>query len=179
MANHGDKEHERHPQHKLSWDASLNGGYSCADCKFVGLGPRYRCTKGCNFQVHECCVPPRPDSVAVSLFGDCRFKFLDFPPGAGVDHRFCDACGTDVEGCVYHCFHCDRDLHPSCACMKDDEVIGGVKYRLRDEGKKWECVECKMRLGLEGKRTWWYVSEEDGESRLHVHCARKLLLRDA
>ncbi|KAK1299289.1 hypothetical protein QJS10_CPB14g01530 [Acorus calamus] len=171
-------EHKSHPHHTLISDSSRDDVYTCADCRFVGLGPRYRCKEGCNFQVHECCMPSlRPSFIRVPLFKDknCKFEFLDLPPGLGVDHRFCDACGTDVKGGVYHCYHCDRDLHPCCADLKD-KMIGDVQFRLRKEPKS-SCMMCNMKRLSKKKKTWWYVSEEE-EFGLHVHCAIKLLLRE-
>ncbi|KAK1264718.1 hypothetical protein QJS04_geneDACA011246 [Acorus gramineus] len=154
---------------------SRDDGYTC---RFVGMGLRYRCEAGCKFHVHECCMPfLRPSFIKIPLLKRCTFEFLDIPLGLGVDKRFCDACGTDVKGGVYHCFHCDRDLHPCCANLRDKN-IGDVQFRLREEPKS-SCMLCKMKR-LSDKKTWWYVSEEeeeDVEIGIHVHCAIKIMLR--
>ncbi|QCE12888.1 uncharacterized protein LOC114185703 [Vigna unguiculata] len=152
--------------------------YRCSGCREVGFGRSYHCeNKNCGYILHEECA------TAVSFafhrfFPRSHFELYEEAPGHRV--RYCDACGKDVLGFVYHCSSTGYDLHPCCLKMKDSisDEEGLVSLQLCQKVPS-KCVKCKHRNVVDGIRGWSYVSSDSGGSCCyHVWCVKQLILEN-
>ncbi|XP_054780840.1 uncharacterized protein LOC129288347 [Prosopis cineraria] len=175
--------HPYHPQHAIVLKRE-GGPFNCSGCKEPGFGPRYHCCKrNCHFVLHDHCATARPtDRPRIHpLMGNRQFEFLWEPPG-GPKHRYCDACGRDVQGFLYH----DQsrrgfDLHPCCMNLKRtmSDPQGKIKLSLKDKVHQ-RCKKCKRKdldnvRSEEPFRGWSYVSS-CGKHTFHVYCAKTLIM---
>ncbi|XP_077233570.1 protein VACUOLELESS GAMETOPHYTES-like [Tasmannia lanceolata] len=164
MGKYSEITHFSHPQHKLRFEY-IEVPFHCDGCKEVGIGSRYKCDY-CDFDLHLHCALPSP-SINHPFYTKCSFQFLPHPPG--VIPRYCNACGKDVAGFVYHCKLCGFDMHPCCANLPrvlDDGKVKLLLYKKVDA----PCHRC----GRKGK-SWSYRSECK-KYNLHVSCVRDMLV---
>ncbi|KAK9283318.1 hypothetical protein L1049_011557 [Liquidambar formosana] len=165
--------HISHPEHELE-RKNYQKPYTCDGCKQKGFGARYRCEL-CNYDLHEDCMFPTLTTTH-EFFKGCTFKFIDHPPREWTT-SYCDACGKEINGFVYHCETKGWDLHPCCHNLKNKLSIDGTKFRLRDEVSS-KCIWCnKRRLEdtVKGIRGWSYVSKCE-KYHFHVYCATEMVL---
>ncbi|KAK1270757.1 hypothetical protein QJS04_geneDACA021558 [Acorus gramineus] len=67
-----------------------------------------------------------------------------------------------------------RILHPSCALLRTLE-FEGKKFNLESDSAS-KCSHCGELELWRGARTWWFVSSGNSKDRIHVSCAKKLLV---
>ncbi|KAG6605093.1 hypothetical protein SDJN03_02410, partial [Cucurbita argyrosperma subsp. sororia] len=146
--------HFSHPQHKLKFEYS-ESPFMCDGCKEVGIGSRYKCTV-CNFDLHVHCAIPFP-SISHPFYTKCSFQFMSHPPGD--TPRFCNACGKDVTGFIYHCKLCGFDLHPCCAKLPMALSDGAIKLYLYKKVSA-SCHRCGRKGGS------WSYRDQIGEMRI-------------
>ncbi|KAK9156643.1 hypothetical protein Scep_003217 [Stephania cephalantha] len=162
--------HYSHPEHKLKLIHS-HTPYKCDGCMDIGFGLRYRC-KPCNFDLHKDCMFAT-SSANHAFYKDSVFKFHDSPPGER--DRFCDACGGDVKGFVYHCEAHNRDLHPCCRNLPCRIEGDGVVLNLKEKVTS-KCYWCGKRELWEGVTGWSYVSTCK-TYHFHVSCVKDILVK--
>ncbi|CAL1353589.1 unnamed protein product [Linum trigynum] len=159
--------HFSHPQHKLRYEFT-EFPFKCDGCKEAGIGSRFRCST-CDFDLHQHCAVPSPYSLHHPFYTKCSFQFFSRPPGD--IPRYCNACGRDVAGFLYHCRDCGFDLHPCCAKLPVVIDDGEVKlYLYRKVGSP--CHRC----GRKG-RSWSYRSTCK-KYNLHVACVKDMLVEN-
>ncbi|WVZ04613.1 hypothetical protein V8G54_017959 [Vigna mungo] len=166
-----------HPERQMQLKPQ-GSPYRCSGCREVGFGRSYHCEKkNCGYILHEECA------TAVSLafhrfFPRSHFEFYEKAPGHRV--RYCDACGNDVLGFVYHCSSTGYDLHPCCLKLKDSisDEEGLVSLELCQKVPS-KCVQCKHKNVVDGIRGWSYVSSDSGgKCCYHVWCVKQLILEN-
>jgi hypothetical protein len=172
---YGEVAHFSHPQHRLRLE-HLDTPFRCDGCREVGIGARFRCpVRGCDHDLHrQCALPlsPPPPPLRHPFYPRCSFVFLPRAPGPP-GSRYCNACGRDVAGYVYHCRSCGFDLHPCCAALPHslDAGGGGVRlYLCPDSRTAGACHRCGHR-----GRSWSYRSQCRSYS-LHVACVMDILV---
>uniref|UniRef100_A0A0D9Y128 DC1 domain-containing protein n=1 Tax=Leersia perrieri TaxID=77586 RepID=A0A0D9Y128_9ORYZ len=171
---YGEVVHFSHPQHRLRLIHS-DAPFRCDGCREVGIGARYRCPfPACDHDLHrQCAIPisPPPPPLRHPFYPRCSFVFLPRAPGPPSAHRYCNACGRDVTGFLYHCRSCGFDLHPCCASLPHvlDVAGGGVRLYLHPKAAA-ACHRCGNR-----GRSWTYRSGCKSYS-LHVACVVDLLV---
>ncbi|KAG5038099.1 hypothetical protein GLYMA_07G170900v4 [Glycine max] len=150
--------------------------FKCSGCKQMGLGCSYHCeSSNCSYTLHEECA--KAVSLAFhSFFPKSDFEFHEKAPGNRT--RYCDGCGKDVLGFVYHCSTTGYDLHPCCLKLKhslsDEE--GRVTLELCQKVPS-KCGKCKHRNVVEGVKGWSYVSS-GGNYCYHVSCVKELIFEN-
>ncbi|ERN11419.1 hypothetical protein AMTRI_Chr03g43490 [Amborella trichopoda] len=161
-----DKEiiHYSHSQHRLKFECS-DALFNCDGCKEAGIGARYKCDI-CDFDLHKNCATPSP-TLNHPFYRKCNFQFYSRPPGDKM--RYCDACGQDVLGFVYHCNSCGFDLHPCCACLPP----------VLNDGERNLYLSLKVsaachRCGRKG--IGWSYRSECKKYNLHVSCVKDMLM---
>ncbi|KAL2329579.1 hypothetical protein Fmac_017160 [Flemingia macrophylla] len=155
--------------------------YRCNGCREVGFGRSYHCgNSNCSYILHEECFEVA--SIASHpFFPRSCFKFYGKAPGYQV--RYCDACGKDVLGFVYHCSLTGYYLHPCCLYLNhrisDEEARGRVTLEL-SQNVPSKCVKCKHKNVRSGVKGWSYVSSSDsgGTFCYHVSCIKDLILEN-
>ncbi|XP_010922353.1 uncharacterized protein [Elaeis guineensis] len=167
---YGEIIHSSHPDHKLILE-HRDTPYNCDGCKELGFGSRYTCEESCNFHLHKDCASPEA-TITHPFFPGCLFHFH----AIGKPDRFCDACGRDIKGYVYHCFRKGWDLHPSCALLPRIIEDGEMKLVLRREVTS-KCYRCGKKELRKGAKSWSYVSTCK-ECHLHVACVKEILLEN-
>ncbi|PWZ34645.1 hypothetical protein Zm00014a_006886 [Zea mays] len=168
---YGELAHLSHPQHRLRLEHAETP-FRCDGCGEVGIGARFRCPHpGCDHDLHRQCALPAPAPLRHPFYPRCAFVFLARAPG-GAGARYCNACGRDVAGYVYHCRACGFDLHPCCAALPHALDAGaGVRLHLHpDTGSGAACHRCGHR-----GRGWSYRSQCRCYS-LHVACVMDMLV---
>ncbi|XP_031479215.1 uncharacterized protein LOC116250028 [Nymphaea colorata] len=155
--------HSSHPQHRLKFEYK-EVPFRCDGCKEAGIGCRYKCEL-CDFDLHKCCAVPS-QSISHPFYPKCNFQFFTRPPGNGL--RYCNACGKDVLGFVYHCRLCGFDLHPCCYNLPHMLDDGDVKLYLHKKVSS-ACHRC----GRKGP-SWSYRSACK-KYHLHVSCVKEML----
>jgi hypothetical protein len=147
--------------------------YKCSGCKEQGFGSSYHCENiNCNYILHEECANPDSNSYTHPFFEKSNFEFHKKPPGYG---RYCDACGKDVLGYVYHCSSTNIDLHPCCLNLKHSisDESGNVTLKLSHRVRP-KCAKCKHKYVVGRVQGWSYY---DGNSCCyHVSCLKDLIL---
>ncbi|EAZ21099.1 hypothetical protein OsJ_36740 [Oryza sativa Japonica Group] len=138
---YGEVVHFSHPHHRLRLEHA-DTPFRCDGCREVGIGARFRCPfAGCDHDLHrQCALPlsPPPPPLRHPFYPRCAFVFLARAPGAP-GTRYCNACGRDVAGFVYHCRACGFDLHPCCARLPH-VLDAGRRGRLRRRRPRREAV---------------------------------------
>ncbi|KAG1365769.1 hypothetical protein COCNU_12G007690 [Cocos nucifera] len=167
---YGEITHSGHPDQKLKLEIKERP-YDCDGCKELGFGSRYACEKSCNFHLHKDCACPE-DTITHPFFPGCTFHFLR----SGEPNRFCDACGRDIKGYVYHCFGEGWDLHPSCASLPRVIEDGEMRLVLHREVTS-KCYRCGKKELRKRARSWSYVSTCKG-CHLHLACVKEILLEN-
>ncbi|XP_008802757.2 uncharacterized protein LOC103716510 [Phoenix dactylifera] len=171
MTIYGNIIHPMHPDHVLKLEQEETP-YTCNGCGELGFNSRYTCEeKSCNFHLHKDCATPE-DIITHPFFPGCSFHFLQ----SGEPDRFCDACGRDIKGFVYHCFDKKWDLHPSCASLPHVMEEAEVKLVLHRKVSS-KCCRCRKKELRKGARSWSYVSTCK-ECHLHVACVKEILLEN-
>ncbi|KQJ86004.1 uncharacterized protein LOC100837524 [Brachypodium distachyon] len=168
---YGEVAHFSHPQHRLRLE-HLDTPFRCDGCREVGIGARFRCAAD-DVDLHrQCALPlhPPPPPLRHPFYPRCAFHFMARAPGAP-GSRYCNACGRDVAGFVYHCRDCGFDLHPCCATLPHvlDAGGGGVRLYLHPKAAA-ACHRCGQR-----GRSWTYRSGCRSYS-LHVACVMDMLV---
>ncbi|KAL1360133.1 uncharacterized protein LOC107485302 [Arachis duranensis] len=166
-----------HPNHSHPLHLNPPGApYKCNGCKELGFGPSYGC-EICNYILHEECA--NVDRLAFHrFFPKSHFEFFEKAPGYRT--RYCDACGKDVLGFVYHCSQTGFDLHPCCLKLKDSvcDKDGCVTLKLSQKVPR-KCLKYKSRNVVNKVKGWSYVScNEDNNSCYHVSCVKELILEN-
>lgn len=174
MTKRGCASHPQEPMQLKQHEAP----YRCSGCREVAIGHSYHCgNNSCNYILDEKCA--NADSFAFHpFFRDSDFKFHEKAPGHRV--RYCDACGKDVLGFVYHCSSTGYDLHPCCLRLKREisDEQEGVTLKLCKEVPK-KCGKCKHRNVVDNVKGWSYVSSGSEESYCyHVSCVKELILEN-
>ncbi|OVA18339.1 Protein kinase C-like [Macleaya cordata] len=164
-----EQEHHSHP-HKLEL-VYHRIPYRCDGCKEIGFGLSYTC-EPCNFDLHKDCILAT-SSTSHPFYPKCNFNFLDHAPG--IRSRYCDACGKDVKGFVYHCTKTGRDLHPCCSNLPYEIEGEGVKLTLHEKLSS-KCSWCGKRRLWKGVTGWSYVSTCD-TFHFHVSCVKEMLVK--
>lgn len=162
--------HPSHPEHELVL-RNFKKPYNCDGCKQQGYGTRYRCeSSDCDYVLHESCMF-NSQTATHDFYPDCTFKFSYEPRSCGT---WCNACGKDINGFVYHCEDKDLDLHPCCLNLKNKMVIDGVKFKLNEKVTS-KCIWCKSKT-LKGKSegSWSYKSKCN-KYHFHVHCITEMI----
>ncbi|XP_010253825.1 PREDICTED: uncharacterized protein LOC104594968 [Nelumbo nucifera] len=165
-----DQPHFSHPQHNLQLEKSETP-YTCDGCKEIGFGIRYRCD-ACNYDLHEDCMFPDSSSISHPFYKGYSFEFMEGAPGER--QRYCDACGRDIKGFVYHCPEGGYDLHPCCRRLPNVIRGEGVTLKLRDKVKS-RCYKCGRRE-LWGRVTGWSYVSTCTKYHFHVSCVKDVLL---
>ncbi|KAJ0983989.1 hypothetical protein J5N97_002345 [Dioscorea zingiberensis] len=178
--------HPSHPGHKLKM-VNMEKLFRCDGCLELGFGSCYTCTDSgtsCNFHLHKDCALACTEVPIIShpFFPKLQFHFLR----KGGRNRYCDACGRDIKGYVYHCGVTGYDLHPCCAKLprvlscRDIVSEDGEEVRLFLKNKVTsKCYKCgEKKLCISGKKksinTWSYVSENP-KVHFHVSCVKKMV----
>ncbi|CAJ1932670.1 unnamed protein product [Sphenostylis stenocarpa] len=165
------------PSHAQAMKVKPPGApYRCSGCREMGFGRSYHCENdNCSYILHEECAN------AVShdfhpFFPKSHFEFYEKAPGLRT--RYCDGCGNDVLGFVYHCSRTGYDLHPCCLNLKDriSDEEGCVTLELCKSVPS-KCVKCKHRNVVEGVKGWSYVSS-GGTYCYHVSCVKEMILEN-
>ncbi|AES78135.1 putative chromatin regulator PHD family [Medicago truncatula] len=148
--------------------------YTCTGCGELGFGSSYHCENiNCSYVLHEVCANPDPYAFH-PFFEKSYFEFHRKPPGYKT--RYCNACGKDVLGFVYHCSSTDYDLHPCCLKLQhsisDDN--GNVTLNLSKRVHS-KCGKCKHKHVMGKVQGWSYY---DGNSCYHVSCFKDLILQN-
>jgi len=148
--------------------------YTCSGCGELGFGSCYHCENiNCSYVLHEVCANPDPYAFH-PFFERSYFEFHQKPPGYKT--RYCNACGKDVLGFVYHCSSTDYDLHPCCLKLQhsisDDN--GNVTLDL-SKTVHLKCAKCKHKHVMGNFQGWSYY---DGDSCYHVACFKDLILQN-
>ncbi|XP_066358389.1 uncharacterized protein [Miscanthus floridulus] len=177
-------QHSFHQGHGLKLVPNDDGvKFKCDGCKLPGTGARYECERGaaaCNLDLHiSCALAP-----ALREIGGHWFVLLH-EPLPGEDQTFCDACGGDATGFVYHCPDLEHDVHPCCAGLPETFDLAGLSFELRmkDDVPQRRCALCtektKCKWGCRrcgvNRKCWSYRSfgrGDDDDVFLHVACAR-------
>ena len=164
-----------HPSHPHPLQLKPPGApYKCSGCQELGFGSSYRCESSkCNYILHEECANAVPLAFH-RFFRKSYFEFYEEAPGCAP--RYCDACGKDVLGFVYHCSRTGYDLHPCCLKLKDSISDGSVTLELSQKVPS-KCLKCKSRNVVNKVKGWSYVSSEDS-SCYHVSCVKELILEN-
>jgi len=148
--------------------------YTCSGCGELGFGPSYHCENiNCSYVLHGECA--NPDSHAFHpFFKESYFEFHKKPLGNKA--RYCNACGKDVLGFVYHCSSTDYDLHPCCLKLKDSisDESGKVTLKLYHKARS-KCVKCKHKHVVGNFQGWSYY---DGNCSYHVSCFKALIFEN-
>ncbi|WJX75590.1 hypothetical protein P8452_59109 [Trifolium repens] len=135
--------------------------HTCSGCGELGFGSSYHCENfNCNYILHEECAYPEPYAFH-PFFEKSYFEFHKKPPGHRT--RYCDACGKDVLGFVYHCSSTKLDLHP--CCLK-------LKHSISDESGNVNLELSHKDLILENWRRG-YFSQGDREAQLALTRSRR------
>ncbi|TKY64864.1 protein-disulfide reductase [Spatholobus suberectus] len=167
------------PSHPQSTQLKPPGApYRCSGCQEVGFGRSYHCgNNNCSYILHEECA--NAVSFAFhSFFPKSDFELYEKALGHRV--RYCDACGKDVLGFVYHCSRTGYDLHPCCLKMKDriSDEEGRVTLELSQKVPS-KCVKCKHKNVVDGVKGWSYVSSGSGGNYCyHVSCVKELIFEN-
>lgn len=151
--------------------------YRCSGCRELGFGSSYCCENSwCEYILHEECANV-VSSVPHRFFPKSYFEFYEKAPGNRA--RYCDACGKDVKGFVYHCSNTGNDLHPRCLNLKDtiSDEDGCVTLKLCQEVPS-KCVKCKHRKVVENKIEGWSYVSSMGNCCYHVSCFKDLILEN-
>ncbi|KAL6963912.1 hypothetical protein U1Q18_034919 [Sarracenia purpurea var. burkii] len=156
--------HFSHPQHKLKLQYT-EVPFKCDGCKEVGIGSCYKCS-ACDYDLHLHCAVHSPSFLSHPFFPKCSFQFLPRPPGTV--RRYCNACGKDAAGFVYHCSACDFDLHPCCAKLPMVLHDGEIKLYLYSKVSE-SCHRCG------GKGRSWSYRSVCKKYNLHVACVKEML----
>ncbi|XP_048333977.2 uncharacterized protein LOC132799164 [Ziziphus jujuba] len=170
--------HASHPEHPLELKSHHEPAYKCDGCKETGFGKRYRCDL-CDFDLHKDCMF-LTNKTSHAFFKGSTFEFFEQPPRQNKRcnncKRYCDACGKQIKGFVYHCQKNDLDLHPCCSNLKEVLKIDGKEFRLseRVDSSCFWCGKVKVQGSFSGARGWSYVSMCN-EYHLHVHCATEMV----
>ncbi|XP_072952042.1 protein VACUOLELESS GAMETOPHYTES-like [Typha angustifolia] len=160
--------HFSHPNHKLYPEFS-DHPFKCDGCKEAGIGSRFSC-RSCDYDLHHHCAAASAASSTLRhpFYPRCLFVFLPRPPGDSP--RYCNACGRDAVGFVYHCRTCGFDLHPCCAALPHVlDVAGGARLFLYKKTGS-TCHRCGRR-----GRSWSYRSACKSYN-LHVACVTEMLV---
>ncbi|PIA39087.1 hypothetical protein AQUCO_02700337v1 [Aquilegia coerulea] len=144
--------------------------YKCDGCKEPGWGPRYRC-EDCNFDLHKECAL-YSSSMSHPFYKNRSFEFLESPI---TYNRYCNACGRDILGFVYHCYATGHDLHPLCANLPCTLQADGVELRLHDKLSS-KCGKCRTRTLWGNVRGWSYRSSTGYE--FYVSCVKKMAVEN-
>ncbi|KAK7273021.1 hypothetical protein RIF29_14067 [Crotalaria pallida] len=163
-----------HDHQPLKWNPP-GAPYKCSGCKELGFRGSYTCENMCKYILHEECQKVVSPAFH-HFFPKSDFVFYEKTPGHRT--RYCDACGQDVLGFVYHCSETGFDLHPCCLLLKDSISDDGERVTLKLCQKvPSKCLKCKSKNVVDGVKGWSYVSSE-GNACYHVSCFKKLILEN-
>jgi hypothetical protein len=107
--------HDAHKEHPLVLHDLTGNRFRCKGCGCRGVGSRYRCA-ACDFDLHELCATC-PPTAPIAFHGQHPLTF-ELDPDVSLndsEYRFCDLCGTSIQGMHYSCRPCGFDVHPVCS----------------------------------------------------------------
>ncbi|XP_021739805.1 uncharacterized protein LOC110706215 [Chenopodium quinoa] len=154
--------------------------YNCDGCKMDGHGQSYMCTK-CDYVLHLQCMFPSNKIAPSFLQNDKIFEFMKEPrplPKPSYK-RYCDACGFEVKGFVYHCFKMGFDLHPCCASLGSHLEIDGQIFTLKKDSAPKKCDLC----GTDDAKksdvidSGWFYASKNKDYKCHVSCIMNLAIK--
>ncbi|KAK9751149.1 hypothetical protein RND81_02G245500 [Saponaria officinalis] len=157
--------------------------FSCRECHEMGYGTCYRCSNGCDHQLHEECW--RASSEAFfSFFGRQPFH-LQRQQRPNITDKFCTACGMAVTGLMYASTFDNGItifLHPTCIKLPhrieiDDGGGDMDRFSLTRQLRSLRCLYCD-RTTLEGPINGWAYVSADQQSACHVKCLKNRLYED-
>ncbi|KAB2063723.1 hypothetical protein ES319_A10G236700v1 [Gossypium barbadense] len=161
--------HSSHPQHDL-WHRSTPLFYVCNLCGHSGFGPRFSCSQGCNFRVHEECCTNFTYHTAFnfpSFLAGSNFVISRDPP----QNLPCTACQLPIEGRYYQCNNRRTNLHLLCVRLPTTLTISGMQTTVRNRCN----VRCSYRSCPNINGGWSYVSHD--ATNYHVACWKAMMLR--
>nr|XP_004516058.1 uncharacterized protein LOC101504051 [Cicer arietinum] len=148
--------------------------YKCSGCGELGFGTSYHCENfNCTYILHQECANPDPFAFH-PFFEKSTFEFYKKAPR---NRTYCDACGKDVLGFVYHCSKTGYDLHPCCLKLKHiiSNESANVTLKLSHKVHS-KCAKCKHKNVVRKVKGWTYY---DGNSCCyHVSCFKDLILEN-
>jgi len=163
--------HSAHPQHALMLVTTGGAVFKCDGCRQLGGDERrYRCEQ-CDFDLHVCCARA-PAVMEPYMFQGRTLTFFSRPPATSPAGCvvYCDVCGDQVLGFMYHSKQHDLDLHPFCAVLPERIV--------EDEGRVLDlheptghCCGICGQVGHRGGYLCYRLSYNDGRLVFfHVAC---------
>ncbi|TYI07946.1 hypothetical protein ES332_A10G261900v1 [Gossypium tomentosum] len=161
--------HSSHPQHDLC-HRSTPLFYVCNLCGHSGFGPRFSCSQGCNFRVHEECCTNFTYHTAFnfpSFLAGSNFVISRDPP----QNLPCTACQLPIEGRYYQCNNRRTNLHLLCVRLPTTLTISGMQTTVRNRCN----VRCSYRSCPNINGGWSYVSHNG--TNYHVACWNAMMLR--
>ncbi|KAL7585929.1 hypothetical protein Lser_V15G44262 [Lactuca serriola] len=156
-------------RHELTLTKGSLSSYKCSGCKELGIGNRYICNN-CSYILHPDCMYYKRITTHKFLAGS-TFKFHQTRFDS--KDRYCDACGSDIEGFFYHCDITSKDLHPCCLKLTEMVHVGETKFMLRRK-LTTECFYCSSRK-KDYKDNCWCYSLESQDMQVHVSCMKDAL----
>ncbi|KAI3508590.1 hypothetical protein L1887_23599 [Cichorium endivia] len=161
------KSYHRHDLRLTKRDMS---SYKCSGCKELGIGDRYVCNH-CSYILHPDCMWYK--RIATHKFLDGS-TFVFHQTRFDSKNRYCNACGSAIEGFFYHCEKTRKYLHPCCLNLTETVHVGETKFRL-DRKLTSECFYCSSRK-KDHKNSCWCYTLESQELQVHVSCMKDALL---
>ncbi|XP_023737257.1 uncharacterized protein LOC111885211 isoform X1 [Lactuca sativa] len=156
-------------EHNLTLTKGNISSYKCSGCKELGIGDRYKCNH-CSYILHPDCMYYTRITTHKFLDGS-TFKFHQTRFDS--KDRYCDACGSDIEGFFYHCEKTSKDLHPCCLKLTETVDVGETKFMLRRK-LTTECFYCSSKK-KDHKDNCWCYSLESQDMQVHVSCMKDAL----
>ncbi|KAI3751370.1 hypothetical protein L2E82_22454 [Cichorium intybus] len=157
-------------RHDLTLTKGDMSSYKCSGCKELGIGDRYICNH-CSYILHPDCMWYK--RIATHKFLDGS-TFIFHQTRFDSKNRYCNACGSAIEGFFYHCEKTRKYLHPCCLNLTETVHVGETKFRL-DRKLTSECFYCSSRK-KDHKNSCWCYTLESQELQVHVSCMKDALL---
>lgn len=165
--------HSAHPEHALQLVATGGTLFQCDGCMQMGDDERrYRCEK-CDFDLHTCCALPSAGFEHPMFEGRALtfFRRRDLCPGTQRGGTaWCDVCGNQVLGFLYHNLEYNLDIHPPCAVLPERIVEDDGRVLDLHRAAGHTCGLCGQ-VGHRGRYLSYRLRDDDGElAYLHVAC---------
>ncbi|XP_051130562.1 uncharacterized protein LOC127251050 [Andrographis paniculata] len=158
--------HFTHPGHQLT---PLDGAdYLCDGCRTTGSGRKFRCSHGCDFDLHEYCATCPLQLIASTMHpAHALTLVMRKPDGSRRLDRVCDVCSDPVEGLFYRCKECEFDVHPLCTQLPDllSHALHAVHpLHLSSPGNPSFCAVCR------GTCDGWRYTCRGCNFDIHLEC---------
>uniref|UniRef100_A0ACD5ZEM3 Uncharacterized protein n=1 Tax=Avena sativa TaxID=4498 RepID=A0ACD5ZEM3_AVESA len=163
--------HSAHPKHALMLVTTGGAVFKCDGCRQMGGDERrYRCEQ-CDFDLHICCARA-PVVIEPYMFKGRTLTFFYRPPATSPAGCvvYCDVCGDQVLGFMYHSQEHDLDLHPCCAVLPERIVEDEGRVLDLHEPTGHSCGLCGQ-VGHRGGYLCYRLRHHDGRLvYFHVAC---------